>query len=231
MWRRAAACAALTCGVVLAATTTGLAVSSRAGDVRILEANSHLPVSSLRSTDQFWLQPTGDPACPGDSMHDQWRIQGFLIPESVDPAGVHYGAESPKVPGGFGLWDWRGNNFAQILLKANSVANQPGYLNSIDMLSMKFYPAGTVAPGRYRLGVACTLWRDTHRYWDVGITVSAPAADGTFRWTVDGVAATTSSDSGSVPLVAVASAVVVALIAGLLWRRRHRGAVRTQEGS
>jgi hypothetical protein len=196
----------------------------REGDVQVIDVEgSYGPLAGGGSARQFTLRPGTDGTCPGDSQHDNWRVQGFLVPATVDPSTLHYLLQDPDTKGGKGLFDIYGTPVAQTMLEPNDVAGQPAHIPALRPLSFSVYRPGDIPPGHYRLGLACTQWRQTNKFWDVGVTVVADPTDqpAGFRWTVDG-ASPAASAKGSAPwwLIGVAG-MVAALVGGLLLRRRR----------
>src|SRR5262245_9642793 len=63
-----------------------------AGDVVVVDAiDNSSELTGGGSAVPFTLRLPDGATCPGDSAHDQWRVQSFLIPSTVDMASVKWG--------------------------------------------------------------------------------------------------------------------------------------------
>jgi hypothetical protein len=47
---------------------------------------------------EFGVVLEGDDECPGDSQHDQYRIDSYMVPVDVDPTQLTYGHFGPTQP-------------------------------------------------------------------------------------------------------------------------------------
>lgn len=170
-------------GVVLlvAALCAGVTVvdaaGSKAGSLTMVSASSHQPIDHGGSATTFTVRLPNDASCPGDSAHDQWRVQSFLVPASVEPASLKYALQGPRVVGGFPLFDVATHPVSQVLLRANDGAGAPGFIDALPDMNFAVFKDAPLTPGEYRLGLACTLWRVTDRYWETRIVISAAPSD------------------------------------------------------
>ncbi len=148
------------------------------GNVVVVEAeNRTKAITNAKSATRFTLQLPADAKCPGDSAHDQWRFQTFIVPASVDPGTLDYGVIGPQGKDQFALYGVNTNPVVDSLLQQNQAAGQPGVIPPIDPLSFAVFPPGTLPSGHYRLGVACTLARKTSTYWDTEVVLTATPSD------------------------------------------------------
>lgn len=182
--RRTAIAAVVLLGTLFVSVDAATAAGTREGDLVLVSASSHQPIDHGGSATRFSLRLPQDASCPGDSAHDQWRIQSFLVPASVDPAPLTYELQGPKVEGGFPLFDVATHPLSQLLLRENDVAGKPGYVDTLPDVDFKVFPVGMITPGTYRIGLACTIWRKTAKYWDTSIVVVASSKDhpAGFEW-------------------------------------------------
>jgi len=205
-----------------------------AGDITIVEVNNRdRPVSQGDSNTLFSVRlPTGA-TCPGDSANDDWRVQSFIVPLGMDPGALEYGALRPIGDNLHALYGADTRPYIQAFLEQNGGSGQPGRILDAPPLSFGVFPAGLLPEGTYRIGVACTFFRDTAKFWDTEIVLSADpdVQPGELRWSVvDQAGSTTSAaeqdGSGNArwPFVAAAS-VAVAFIA-FLARRRHLSLIK-----
>lgn len=202
------------------------AAGVRSGDATIVSSSSHQPINHGGSATTFTVRLPSDAQCPGDSAHDQWRVQSFLVPAAVDPGSLTYLLQGPRADGGYPLFDVATHPVSQLLLRANDAAGQPGYLDSLPDMSFVVFKDANLAPGEYRLGLACTQWRQTERYWDTRIVISAAPNDAPakLQWRLASAPTSVlSSSSGrSWPTYIVAVLVVVAAGVVVVRFRRTR---------
>jgi hypothetical protein len=185
----------------------------------------------------FELQLPVGATCPGDSLHDQWRVQSFIIPAGDEPGDIVYGVNGPEGTDQYALYEVSTSPYTDILLRGNEVGGRPGEIAAVPPLSFAVFPPGTLPAGRYRMGLACTYFRATAQYWDVEMDVSNDPDDepGHMTWRlVDPPAgaalpATRVDDSTNWSLPAAITAAVVVLAGALWWRTRRRPTVRLKE--
>jgi hypothetical protein len=202
--------------------------ATRSGEAVIVDANDgSRALSHGESATKFSLRLPQGASCPGDSANDQWRFQSFMIPAVDDPGTLHYTVVGPDGPSQYPLYLENTDPIADSLLNANAVAGQPGVIPPIPPLSFAVFPPDYVTPGTYKVGVACTLSRQTSQYWDTTIVITAALNDrpSKFVWRLaDAPASVLNSDRGrSHWPIAVGATLVAALTAtGLVARRRVR---------
>lgn len=189
-----------------------------AGDVVIVKAGD--PSESLTRGDgntAFLLRLPDSAVCPGDSLHDQWRVQSFMVPVGVDIGTLSYGVIGPEGAQQFALFgaDQSASSFANILTPANSVAGQPGRIDAPPPFNLAVAAGEMVATGSYRIGIACTFFRATALYWDteIEVTQAANGEPGDLSWRLPGMPAESEdqNDGGSSTLLVVG--VVVSAVA------------------
>lgn len=225
--------AAVAAGIVVGAATASATVDDPvdAGGVVVVDATD--PGRELLTGDSntvFSLRLPPSATCPGDSANDDWRVQSFVVPDSVDPGALTYGAIRPVGEGLHALYRADTTPFVQVLTGQNAEPGRPGQILAIPPLSFAVFPAGMLPAGRYRIGVACTYFRETARFWDLTIElVDAPGVQpGGFRWTVAGSSPTDDGGSGS-GIAGILGGLGLAVVVGavLLGRRRHRAHAHT----
>ena len=214
--------------VVHASEPATVDAPARAGDAVIVDPDDPAKqVVSGGSTTEFTIRLPDGAACPGDSANDQWRVQTFLVPASDDPGQLRYGEVGPDGDGRWSVYDVDTRPYIHGLTEPNALAGSPGRISALPVFSFAVFPPGILPPGDYRVGVACTLMRQTAVYWDTALTLSADAADEpaqlTWRLTSAPASASTNSNgSGVVLIVVLAAAAALATVAVVLWRRSHR---------
>ncbi len=223
-------------GVVVGISLAGLAASGAgatvdqpvdAGTVQLVDANN--PSNVLTEGDSlsvFNLRLPDGATCPGDSANDNWRVQSFILPASDDPGATTYDVVRP-VGGGprHAVYGIDTRPYVHALTEQNPGPGLPGRILATPPLTFAVFPAGTLPDGNYRVGLACTFFRETAVYWDTELTVTADPSvqPGELRWSVVGAnaAAPTSNSSGgsgSWMLLVVGG---VAILIGLLVLRRR----------
>lgn len=204
--------------------------AQRVGDVSIVAAaNRGKVLTDGGSATLFSLHLSGDDECPGDSEHDQWRVQSFFVPATADPATLHYGVVGPEGKDQYSLFDERTNSYTDVLLQANVSPGEVAQMADLPAFGLGVFPPGSLPAGRYRLGIACTYFRDTATYWDTTITVTDSASDepGGFVWRADapapaaGSAADGSDSKGPLVGGAIALVLLIAGVAVVLLRPRR----------
>lgn len=196
------------------------------GEVQIVGAETGRLLSGGGSDTPFTLRLPDGAACPGDSQEGQYRVQSFLVPQAVDPGSLEYKGLRPQAAGGWALY---GVDTTTYVNKATAKAASPGGEGTIinePSLSFAVFKPGMVAPGRYRMGVACSLFAATERFWETQIDVVADDGEPSgFSWRVISAAATPPRSAGqgnSMLGVAVAGAGMVAAVVLVMARRRSR---------
>lgn len=210
----------------------GVAASGeRAGPVAIVDATAaRRSLSSGDSTTVFSLLLPSGASCPGDSANDDWRVQSFVVPAGVDPATLRYRGVKPEGEGRFTLHLPDTAAFVHVLTGPNPRPGEPGLILALPAFTFRMFPPGTLPTGDYRIGIACTRFGETARYWDTTISVTADPSvqPGEFRWAVAdpvggailrGPGAERSGGSGQLAIVFVLVA-SLAVVYVLLRRRR-----------
>jgi hypothetical protein len=139
----------------------------RAGDLRVVLFDDPTKVAERGgSATRFTVKFPDGAACPGDSANDQWRTQSFVIPVGTDPITLGYNNARPE---GEGNWPLYGDDtvpYINQLLFKNPEPGKPGEIPPVPALSFATLPPGSIADGQYRVGIACTYFRHTAKYWD-----------------------------------------------------------------
>jgi len=210
---------------MLAPADVGPAVDE--GTVTITSPDG-IPLSAGGSSTPFTVQFPESSTCPGDSANDDWRVQSFMIPADDDPGAIEYGFSGP---GGiqFPLFAADTRPYAHQLLPINAGAGQPARIPAAPAMTFTIFPAGAIAMGEYRIGIACTYFRSTAKYWDTEIVLTESSSDAPskFEWRVVGApvdaveAASLESGSSSRALPIAAGIGVVVVVGAMLWFRRR----------
>lgn len=209
-----------------------------AGMVVITEPNRLVrPISSGDSNSSFSLMLPEGASCPGDSYSEDWRVQSFIVPAVDDPGTLRYGIIWPEGEGRRSLYSATTRPFIHILTGRAIAPGEPGPIVQPEPMTFAVYPSGAFPAGRYRIGIACSQYRETATFWDTEIVISdAPDVEpGAFRWVLaDDVEQATrqpSSSDGSAPqvliFVVLGAAVVTAVV--VTGRRRSQAHLTRQE--
>jgi hypothetical protein len=219
----------VSCAFVPAADAAG----TREGDVTIVDIDgSYGPLTHGGSATEFSLRLPADANCPGDSKHDQWRVQSFMVPASMDPAGFVYALQGVKGLGPNGetlhpIFDIYTHPVSQVMLRPNSVAGQIGQIDAMPPMSYEVFTPGMIRPGAYKIGLACTYFRETAKYWDTQIVITASASDrpAGFVWRLSSAPESVLDSGDGFPWVVVGGLVllaVAAVVVALGARAKHR---------
>ena len=208
-----------------------------AGDVVIVDANNRRrPLTEGDSNTFFSVRLPDDATCPGDSANDDWRVQSFVIPDEMDPGALEYKALRPIGDNLHALYGADTRPYIQAFLGQNSGPGQPGQILDPPTLSFAVFPAGTLPEGVYRIGLACTYFRDTAKYWDTRIELTSDPAvqPGQFRWRVvepAGQLGDTSPDSESSgsPWLMISGLALVAVVGAFVVRSRRNSRYSLKE--
>ena len=107
-----------------------------------------------------------------------------------------------------------------------------GEIDQLPPMSFAVFPVGELPPGRYLIGISCTLFHVTADYWDAEIVISADPDDspGQMGWrlaSAPDVAVRTDDGSPASrgPIIAIAAAVAISAIGVVGYRRRHSRAL------
>jgi hypothetical protein len=213
---------------LLIAMPNGVSASVRspvdAGGVLLVDPDTGSPLSSGDSNSVFTLALPPDASCPGDSANDDWRVQTFLVPANDDPGSLRYGIIRADGDGRFAIYTVDTQPYVHALTGQNPAPGMPGMIRRIPPLSFAVFPAGTLEMQSYRIGVACTLYRETAKYWDAEIVLAAApeVQPGEFRWQVVGAQPIHGDDNAPsivLLIVALAAGAVVAVTVVIRKRR------------
>ncbi len=208
--------------MALGVTEPAYAAGLRAGDVRIVEhPQSDRAMSGGGSNTLFSLKLPDAAACPGDSADGGYRIQGFMVPTTNDPASLRYNSVKPEVEHGWGLYDELTASYANILTARGEEPGGPGRINELPRFTLSVFSPGMVKPGRYRIGIACTLHNETMTYWDGELLIERDASDkpAEIHWSVVGVEDNTTASEDRSAAIVIAAIALFALGIGLLTTR------------
>lgn len=254
----------MTCGIAVAtavlvlptgATGLGAApVSSDAGDVAVVApTNVSDEIESGQGDTPFALRLPADASCPGDSANDDWRVDSFLVPASVDPATLQFNGAGPIGAGQLPLYQLSTFPFAATFTEPNEVPGDPGKIPPSPVLTFSVWAPDAVeiiGEGTYAIGIACTFWGRVGPYWDTLIDIEADPTDqvARMRWRPEASRAAapvdaastersptderSSTDEGSSSwLLAALVAVVVAVVAGVLVVQHRRRSTSLVKGT
>jgi hypothetical protein len=208
---------------------TSAIVASRQGDAQVVDAVQRaVPLATGGSTTEFSLELPAESDCPGDSEHDSWRVQTFLVPSTIDPGTLTW-AIGPQSDAGtvYSLYDTFTQPVIEGLLPSNDGTGKPARITTLPPMDFAvFVPKGTLAAGTYRVGVACTNFGATGPYWDTELTVSADASDepAGLAWAAPGTATVSSqsNDDGFPWIYLAIGAALIGLLGWFLFQRARR---------
>jgi hypothetical protein len=194
------------------------------GDAIVVAKDFKHPMRGGGSVDLFSLTLPAGASCPGDSVDANYRVQSFMVPANADPGTLRYEAAGPVVEHGWGLFTQDTNSWTN---EATQRADKPGgegLIIDIPVFTFHIFAPGEVVPGRYHIGIACTLFAATKRFWSTDIVVTSDPHDkpAGIAWTVVKPPASTSSSNGGRTWLIALLGVAVLAGGGILVRGRRR---------
>lgn len=242
----AAAATTLAIGIA-SAPATAQAPPPDPGDVERLDLlvvdTTGRALDSGGSLTQFRVELEGEDECPGDSAHDQFRIDSYIVPVDVDPSQLLYTAFGPtplefseyegfQMP----LYKLSGDPFAAEFTAQQIEPGAPGPIRELPSFDFGVYVPtpgidgydGGLPSGEYRLGLACTYAGRVTNLWETTIELTQDPSDEPvgIKWTVTGpqpgALESSPSDPSTVVYVLVAVAAVMAVVAVALHRSSRR---------
>ena len=175
-------------------------------------AGQVLSVLSGATATTFTLQlAAGANACPGDSASGGFRWNSYMVPASVDPATLTYGASGPIAPAGVAFTQPLFSSGNAALINRN-LAPDTAVVFGVGVVSFnayQFLPSG-VPNGAYRIGIACTLNGQTERFWQTQVVFAGTPT--VYTWTVEGgsTATTTTTEAGATTTTVAGATTTVA---------------------
>jgi hypothetical protein len=167
--------------------------------------NAGKQISDGKGSTSFSFLPQGKSECQGDSAEGNYRIQSFIVPQTVDPKSLTFESTKPAGEGNWALYDVNTRPYVQDLTSVAVAPGKPGRIDSIPQLSFAVFPPGTLAPGLYKMGIACSLMNDATRIWETTIEITEDLNDSpaNIRWTVIGGVTAEGGSTNPVPLLAL----------------------------
>lgn len=218
--------------LALLAAPAGRAAALSAGEAALVAVDTHDPIDAGGSQTLFTVKLPQGAACPGDTANANYLVNSYMVPESVSPEAVTYDGLGPT-PNVYGDWatfrqalyKTTTEPFASVNTAPSDRGGEPGVIVNLPPMSFAVYRPGELPPGRYNVGIACTLFNKLTRYWNTRLVVSASTTDqpGGFTWrTADPAKPARRTASG--PFALLAGVAVVGVAAFALTRRglRHR---------
>lgn len=230
---RAVVLVAAMVAVVLMTPTQAAAAGKDMGTVEVIQGGGSTERSGGGGSSTVFSLGVPAPAeCPGDSADDGYRVQSFIVPATDDPGALTYRSVMPVGEGRYALYDVYTNPYIQALTAKATRRGGPGPIVNVPDLNFAVFPPGKLPPGRYTIGIACSLMNETVRYWDTDIELRHAADDrpGQLRWRVLGTGASAGGDAPS-PWAPFAGAALVAAGVVYVVRRRRVARLRPRVGA
>ena len=177
--------------------------------------NAGKQIADGKGSTSFSFVLQGKSECQGDSAEGNYRIQSFIVPQTVDPKTLTFESTKPAGEGNWALYDVNTRPYVQDLTSVAGAPDKPGRIDSIPQLSFAVFPPGTLAPGLYKMGIACSLMNDATRIWETTIEISEDTSDSpaNIRWTVIGGV---TAEGESKPVALLALGLVALALAGFI---------------
>lgn len=200
------AVAGLSAAMLLLSITVAFIGGSPAVSAATAEPSPTMAPLTGGSETPFNLTLPSPGACTGDTATGQYLVQGYIVPDSVDPATLTYNDNGP-VPLGTGA------SFRQPLYQSDSQSytnkptgiaapGGPGVISPPEFF-FGVFTSSALPAGTYNIGIACTKGTpgptQLDRFWNVKVTFTADAGDtpGGFTWAVAADQGTTTTTSTS----------------------------------
>ena len=161
-----------------------------AGPITVVNPTNNAPLTSGGSTTSFRFNLPPGVACKGDSANAGYRIQSYLVPQSVDLDTLRFSSEGPLPAAGEvrqPLFQSSGPNSGNPLIDEQTAtavpAGGPGpIIQPLPSFNFAVFPAGFLQPGTYNIGIACTLGTSSSptqldKYFNTTITLATDPAD------------------------------------------------------
>jgi hypothetical protein len=193
-------------------------------------ADGHRLTSGGGNTD-FTLRLPKGASCPGDSANNNYRIQSFIVPATDDAGVLRYKSVGPEGQGRYALYDSYTRPYSQAQTADADGPGKPGFVVDIPALRFAVFPPGTLSPGRYHIGIACTLERQTVKFWGTDIVLTNASSDkpAHLHWAVADAGTSRNGRRSSTTSIAIVAATCIAAVAAvtvMVRRRVSRGAHR-----
>lgn len=197
-------------------------------------------------TTLFGVELEGEDECPGDSTHDGYRVDSYMVPLDVDPTELDFSGIGPY-PTAFRSYDGfqmplvkaDGNRFAAELTGDAFEAGGPGPIRDLPGFDFASYVPtpgiedwdGGVPAGAYRVGFACTFAGRITNLWETTIAVDDDPADEPvgIRWTVTGPQPRELETAPTKPTALVLGLVGVGVAAAVVAVVLHRSSRRSDD--
>lgn len=213
------------------------AAAERAGPAEIVAPSNGAPLDTGASGTAFRMKLPAGSACKGDSAKAGYRVQSYLVPQSIDPGTLAFdpGVGPVPVAGEFRapMYEVTSSSFVD---QQTATAERPGgpgpIIQPLPPFSFAVFDPALgfpFTPGVYNVGVACTLGPPTsasqhEKYWNRVLTVTADPSDpgpAKIRWVVTAPPPGITPSRSAGPWVAVATGAAVLAGIGFVVRRRR----------
>ena len=223
-------------GLALLASVASVSPASAlaaAGEAAVVDATGNAIGRGATDT-QFTLKVPKGAACQGDSKDGGYRVQSFLVPDRYDPGALAYNSVAPEGDGNWPLFDIFTNPYVQAQTGVAEHKGGAGPIVNTPLFSFAvFLPRlDLLASGAYHVGLACTRYNQTKRYWatDMRIVVR-PGAAQKITWRVIRPAAAASRGSSALPMAGALIGLGLVGVAVAAVRRGRTGLRPAEVGS
>ncbi len=224
--------------------SSSAAAATRAGSAAIVSPRGGGALRSGGSATDFQVKLPNGSACEGDSANMGYRVQSYLVPVTVDPAGLSFDSSGPVPAAGefrTALFDTTTLPLVSQLTAAAIPPSGPGpIIQPLPAFNFAVFDPAMgfpFPPGTYNVGIACTLGPPSatqqEKFWNTVMSITADPADvgpAKIRWEVADARATTTATTTGLPIgwIAIGAGAALTVVGSLALRRRASGTKRAQ---
>lgn len=195
---------------------------SRSGAAEIVDhADSTHRIEAGGSSTTFSLHLPSGASCPGDSTDGNYRVESFIVPTSYDPGALKYYGSEPIGDGTHPLYQISSNPYEGEKTARATNRGGPGPIVNIPPFNFAVFPPGMLKPGHYYVGLACTLFNVTKRYWSTTIEITSASADQPAQLHWRALAYKPNKSGSPVGTLATAALVIAAAVIGVRYLARR----------
>lgn len=198
------------------------AAGGRVGAAVVVGSDFTTPLDHGNSKTTFSLSLPNGASCPHDSIDGNYRVQSFIVPAAADVMALHWIDVGPQHPHAWGLFMADTNAWVNEPTQKAETKGGKGLIVNIPPFVFSSFSPGDIPAGKYKIGVACTLFGKTQQYWSTNVVMRDDPQDhpAQIAWSVVDPPARHASKRGATLGLTIAVFGGL-LVLGLLVRRRN----------